>query len=170
MDQNELVEQSVVQRYLHELVGTEGMQLALNPPEGEVTDEEIAEDMNLDVNVVRRTLIILNENNLADYRRVRDQDSGWLTYYWAFQYQNIPDQLEEHMEHLVDLLKEREDYERQNEFYRCTVCGERQSFNEAMELQFTCPRCSSDLEVEEYGILDLIEKRRKEIEEELQMD
>lgn len=168
MDQKEMVENPVVQRYLHELVGTEGMQVALSPSEGEVTDEEIADRIGIDVNVVRRALIILNEHKLADYRRIRDQESGWLTYYWTFQYENIPEQLEQHMERLLEMLREREDYETGNEFYRCSVCGERQQFNDAMDLQFTCPRCSSDLEVEDSTVLeDLIEERRKELEEEL---
>lgn len=168
MDQKEIVEKPVVQRYLHELVGTEGMQVALSPSEGEVTDEEIADRIGIDVNVVRRTLIILDEYGLADYRRIRDQDSGWLTYYWTFHYEKIPRQLEKHMETLLEMLREREQYENESEFYRCSVCGERQHFSDAMDLQFTCPHCSSDLEVEESTFIqDLIEKRREEIEQEL---
>ena len=168
MDQKKIVEKPVVQRYLYELVGTEGIQVALAPAEGEVTDEEIADRIGIDVNVVRRALIILNEYGLADYRRVRDQESGWLTYYWTFHYENIPDKLEEHMEDLLEMLREREHYENQNEFYRCSVCRERQHFADAVDLQFTCPHCSSDLEVEESTLIsDLIEKRRKEVEKEL---
>jgi len=168
MNQREVLNSPIVQRYLHELVGTEGMQVALSPPEGEVTDEEIAEDLDLEVNTVRRALIILNENKLTDYRRVRDQESGWLTYYWIFEYENIPQQLEEHMEELYRMLEKREEYEENNDFYRCSVCRDRYDFSDAYELQFTCARCSSDLNSEESGIiLDYIKKRRSEIEEEL---
>lgn len=168
MDQKEVLDNPVIQRYLHELVGTEGMQVALSPPQGEVTDEEIAENLDLEVNTVRRTLIILNENNLADYRRVRDQDSGWLTYYWTFTYENIPDQLEEHMERLLEMLEEREEYERKNDFYRCKTCRNRYDFSDAYDLQFTCARCSSDLESEDSDlILDYIKKRKESIKEEL---
>lgn len=168
MDRQDVLENPVVQRYLHELVGTEGMQVALTPAKGEVTDEEIAEDLDLEVNTVRRALIILNENNLTDYRRVRDQDSGWLTYYWIFTYENIPKQLEEHMEELYRMLEERQEYEQNNDFYRCSVCRNRYDFSDAYELQFTCARCSSDLNSEDSDtIINYIRKRKDEIEEEL---
>lgn len=169
MDQKQIIDDPVSQRYLHELVGTEGMQVALSPFDGEITDEEIAEQLDIDVKVVRRTLIILNENNLADYRRVRDESSGWLTYYWSFEYQNIPNQLEESMETLLELLREREEYENTNQFYRCEVCRNRESFEDATEFQFTCPQCGSDLQAEDSTILyDLIKKRRQDLEQELQ--
>lgn len=168
MDQEELLENPVIQRYLHELVGTEGMQVALSPVRGEVTDEEIADDLDLEVNTVRRALIILNENGLADYRRVRDQESGWLTYYWVFTYENIPKQLEEHMEELHSMLEERKEYEEKNDFYRCSVCRDRYDFTDAYELQFMCARCSSDLESEDSDrILKYIKKRKEEIEDQL---
>lgn len=169
MEQNEILDSPIIQRYLHEIVGTEGMQVALSPHEGEVTDEEIAEDLDMEVNTVRRVLIILNEHKLADYRRVRDQESGWLTYYWTYHYERIPDQLEEYMETLLEMLRKREDYEQQNQFYRCEICQSRHSFDQSVELQFMCPNCSSDLEAEESNMIpDLIKRRRKEIESELQ--
>ena len=95
MNQQEVLNSPIVQRYLHELVGTEGMQVALSPPEGEVTDEEIAEDLDLEVNTVRRALIILNENKLTDYRRVRDQESGIILDYIKKRRSEIEEELVE---------------------------------------------------------------------------
>lgn len=171
MKQEDIIDNPVVQRYLHELVGTEGMQVALSPSEGEVTDEEIAEDIGVDVNAVRRVLIILSENNLADYRRVRDEDSGWLTYYWTYQYQRIPSQLEDYMVRLYEELKKREEYEMNNQFYVCPMCRRQYSFEDSVELQFNCPQCRSSLEsVDSERILKLLKRRKKKLKRELQID
>jgi len=93
----------------------------------------------LELNDVRRALFILYENDLATYRRVRDEDSGWLTYLWTFHYDNIPENLEEEMYRLLDALEEREEYERTHEFYLCEVCSIRFEFGEAMDFGFECP-------------------------------
>ncbi|MFB6172187.1 MAG: transcription factor E [Haloarculaceae archaeon] len=141
----ELLEDPVIQKYLHELVGPTGMPVAAAPPDGEVTDEELAEELGMELNDVRRALFILYENDLATYRRLRDEDSGWLTYLWTFEYDNIPERLEEEMHQLLEALEERREYERNNEFYLCQNCSIRFEFGEAMDFGFECPNCGSDL-------------------------
>lgn len=142
----ELLEDPVIQKYLHELVGPKGMPVAAAPPDGEVTDEELAQQLDMELNDVRRALFILYENDLASYRRLRDEDSGWLTYLWTFEYENIPQNLEEEMYRLEDALTKRRDYERENEFYLCEICSIRFEFSEAMEFGFECPECGSPLD------------------------
>jgi len=142
----ELLNDPVIQKYLHELVGPTGMPVAAAPPDGEVTDEELAEELGLELNDVRRALFILYENDLASYRRLRDEDSGWLTYLWTFHYDNIPEKLEEEMHTLLDALEERRQYEADNEFYLCPEESLRFEFGEAMEYGFECPNCGTGLE------------------------
>ena len=142
----ELLEDPVVQTYLHELVGPRGMPVAAAPPDGEVTDEELAEDLDLELNDVRRALFILYENDLANYRRLRDEDSGWLTYLWTLEYDSIPENLRDEMERLLDALEERREYERNHEFFLCEVDSIRFEFEEAMEFGFECPQCGSELD------------------------
>ena len=145
----DLLEDPVIQKYLHELVGPTGMPVAAAPPDGEVTDEELAQDLNLELNDVRRALFILYENDLATYRRLRDEDSGWLTYLWTFEYDQIPENLEEEMHRLIEALLEREEYERLHEFYLCEICSIRFEFGEAMDFDFECPECGSPLDAME---------------------
>lgn len=142
----DLLEDPVVQKYLHELVGPTGMPVAAAPPDGEVTDEELAERLGLELNDVRRALFILYENDLASYRRLRDEDSGWLTYLWTFEYEHIPENLKEEMERLLEALEERREYERTHQFYLCGVCSIRFEFEQAMEQGFECPECGSPLD------------------------
>jgi transcription initiation factor TFIIE subunit alpha len=166
----DLLEDPVIQKYLHELVGPTGMPVAAAPPDGEVTDEELAEELGMELNDVRRALFILYENDLASYRRLRDEDSGWLTYLWTFEYENIPERLEEEMHRLLEALEEREDYERDNEFYLCEQDSIRFEFGEAMEFGFQCPNCGGELtSMSNDQLVDAMERRIAELREELHL-
>jgi transcription initiation factor TFIIE subunit alpha len=168
-DFEELLSDDVVQAYLAEVVGAEGMPVAMNPVEEEIVDEDLAEELDLDPKIVRRTLFILYENDLASYRRDRDEESGWYTYLWSFEYGNIPGKLNDEMRKLRDGLDERIEYERQNEFYICDIDGIRFEFEEAMDLSFNCPECGSPLEpMENDELVEAMEERHEELEEELE--
>ena len=168
---DDLLEDPVIQKYLHELVGPKGMPVAAAPPDGEVTDEELAEELDLELNDVRRALFILYENDLATYRRLRDEDSGWLTYLWTFEYDNIPENLEEEMYRLLDALVDRREYERTHEFYLCEVCSLRFEFGEAMDFGFECPECGSPLEsMENTHLVDAMDERIEDLRDELNVD
>jgi transcription initiation factor TFIIE subunit alpha len=167
----ELLSDPVIQKYLHELVGPTGMPVAAAPPDGEVTDEELAEELGLELNDVRRALFILYENDLASYRRVRDEDSGWLTYLWTFEYENIPENLEEEMCRLLDALEERLEYERTHEFYLSEPAGIRFEFSEAMEFDFQCPETGAPLEpMENDDLVRATERRIEGLRDELNVE
>ncbi|QSG03256.1 transcription factor [Natranaeroarchaeum sulfidigenes] len=167
----ELLEDPVIQKYLHELVGPKGMPVAAAPPDGEVTDEELAEELDMELNDVRRALFILYENDLATYRRLRDEDSGWLTYLWTFEYDKIPENLEEEMHRLYEALDERREYERNHEFYLCEVCSIRFEFGEAMDFGFECPECGSPVEaMENTHLVDAMDRRLENLRDELNLD
>jgi transcription initiation factor TFIIE subunit alpha len=167
----DLLEDPVIQKYLHELVGPRGMPVAAAPPDGEVTDEELAEELGMELNDVRRALFILYENDLASYRRLRDEDSGWLTYLWTFEYGNIPEKLEEEMHRLLETLEERHEYEMENEFYLCENCGIRFEFGEAMEFGFQCPECGTSVDaMENTRLVDAMESRLERLRNELNVE
>ena len=167
----DLLNDPVIQKYLHELVGPTGMPVAAAPPDGEVTDEELAEELDMELNDVRRALFILYENDLASYRRLRDEDSGWLTYLWTFEYEKIPEQLEEEMHRLLAGIEDRRDYEHTHEFYLCENCGIRFEFGEAMEFGFECPQCGAQLEtMDNQRLVDAMDDRIAELREELHVD
>jgi transcription initiation factor TFIIE subunit alpha len=164
----ELLNDPVIQKYLHELVGPTGMPVAAAPPDGEVTDEELAEELALELNDVRRALFILYENDLASYRRLRDEDSGWLTYLWTFEYDNIPEKLEEEMHRLLDALEERRGYELDNEFYLCEQDSLRFEFGEAMDFGFECPNCGTQLvSMDNARLIESMDERIEELREAL---
>jgi transcription initiation factor TFIIE subunit alpha len=146
------------------------MPVAAAPPDGEVTDEELAEDLDLELNDVRRALFILYENDLATYRRLRDEDSGWLTYLWTFEYEQIPEQLEEEMHKLLEALEERREYERDNEFYLCENEGVRYEFSEAMDFGFECPDGSEMEPMDNGHLVEAMDRRITELRSELNVE
>jgi Transcription factor IIE (TFIIE), alpha subunit len=164
----DLLEDPVIQKYLHELVGPKGMPVAAAPPDGEVTDEELSEELGLELNDVRRALFILYENDLASYRRLRDEESGWLTYLWTFEYGTIPEQLETELYRLLTALEDRREYEREHEFYLCEQCGIRYEFDEAMDYGFECVECGSRLEpLENTRLIEAMDERIETLRSEL---
>jgi transcription initiation factor TFIIE subunit alpha len=168
MNRTEILSMPVVQKYLHYVVGEENFEVAMNPVDGEMIDERIAEKIDMEVNSVRQTLIALSEEDLATYRRVRDNESGWLTYYWRYRYDRIPERLVEYMSKLQTFLEERRQYEKQNQFFLCRSCGNRYEFEAATELEFKCPNCIGRLESANPDIvIRCINNRIDEIEKQL---
>jgi len=135
----------VIRGYLMSLVGEEGLKMIENMPEGEVTDEEIAEKSGVLLNTVRRTLFILYENKFAIVARERDSNSGWLTYLWHLNFLDIEHQLMREKKKLMRNLKTRLDFEEGNVFYVCPQGCVRLLFDEATETEFLCPMCGEDL-------------------------
>jgi len=156
----------VIKGYLINLVGEEGYKVVLNMPEGEVTDEKIAQATGVLLNIVRRTLFILYENRLAGYRRERDTDSGWLTYLWKLDLSNLNRQLELEAKKLLKNLKTKLEYEEDKVFYICEKQDGRFLFEIAAEMEFKCPFCGGELVFEENEpVIDALKQRIIKLED-----
>jgi len=156
----------VIKGYLINLVGEEGLKVVQNMPEGEVTDEKIAQATGVLLNIVRRTLFILYENRLAGYRRERDTDSGWLTYLWKLDLSNINRQLELEAKKLLKNLKTKLGFEEDKVFYICEKQDGRFLFETAAEMEFKCPLCGGELLYQENeSIIQGLKQRIVQLEE-----
>ncbi|CAG1005309.1 hypothetical protein METP3_03705 [Methanosarcinales archaeon] len=156
----------VIKGYLINLVGEEGYKVVANMPEGEVTDEKIAQATGVLLNIVRRTLFILYENRLAGYRRERDTDSGWLTYLWKLDLSNLNRQLELEAKKLLKNLKTKLEYEEDKVFYICEKQDGRFLFEIAAEMEFKCPFCGGELVFEENEpVIDALKQRIIKLED-----
>ncbi len=159
----EILEQPAVAAYLHRLIGDEGLLLIERfPEEGEFSDEDLAEQTQINLNSVRHTLYTLYERRLAEYRRIKNNETGWLTYLWRLRLDNIPVALAEEMETILEKLRSRERFEEENDFYRCGQCGLLLTFNQAMDSDFACPDCGSPMSHFDNEILLLALRRRRE--------
>ncbi len=159
----EILEQPAVAAYLLRLIKQEGLLLIERfPAEGEFSDEELAEATKINLNSVRHTLYTLYERRLAEYRRIKNNETGWLTYLWRLRLDNIPVALAEEMETILEKLRTRERFEEENDFYRCGQCGLLLTFNQAMDFDFCCPECASAMAHFDNEILFLALRRRRE--------
>ena len=150
-----------VRAYLFRLVGEEGLELIDKfPVEGEYSDEDLAESTGINLNSVRHTLYTLYGKRLAEYRRIKNSETGWLTYLWVLKFENLDATLSEEMDDILDILKAREDYEILNDFYICGTCGLRYTFDEAMARDFICINCDEKMDHFDNDLLAEALKRR----------
>ncbi|MBN2733595.1 MAG: transcription factor [Methanomicrobiaceae archaeon] len=145
--QEELLENVAVRAYLLRMIGEEGMELLEKfPPEGEYSDEDLAEITQINLNTVRHTLYTLYGKRLAKYRRIKNSETGWLTYLWTLQLDNTDSCLYEDIDAVLEILEVRERYETMNDFYMCSQCGLRYTFDEALSRDFVCQNCDEKME------------------------
>jgi transcription initiation factor TFIIE subunit alpha len=155
----------VTRGYLIRLVGEDGLAMIEKMPEGEVTDEQIAQATGILLNIVRRTLFILNENKLAICRRERDASSGWLTYLWTLDMSDVEKQLMKEKKRLIKNLKIRKDFEESNVFYICPEGCVRMDFKQASDSAFMCPDCGEDMvHQDNLPFIHIIQERIKNLE------
>lgn len=113
--------------------------------EAERSDEEIAEITGINLNSVRHTLYNLYEHRLAEYRRIKNNETGWLTYLWLMRMDHMNMVLRNEMEVAAGKLAGRLRYDEANDFYQCKNCGITTTFNNAMMTNFACPQCETML-------------------------
>ncbi len=135
----------------------------------EATDEELAEKTGIRVNTVRRILYALNDQGLADFKRIRDKETGWYYYYWHLETKKLPEIIRARKMAELKRLKEILEEETSEIYYWCGTEGHpRLTFDEAMEYEFQCPICGKMLmQYDNSKIVEELKKRIQELEEEL---
>ena len=112
----------------------------------EITDIEIADKIQIRLNLVRKALYRFYDHSIVALRRSRDKETGWFIFNWRLQ----PDQLEgfilNQKRRVLEKLETRLEYEKSHEFYACQTPGcKRFPFEEALELLFKCPACNKPM-------------------------
>jgi len=132
--------------YIHRLIGDEGLDLLEKfPKDGEHSDEDLAASTGINLNSVRHTLYTLYEKRLAEYHRIKNNETGWLTYLWQLRIDRVPDAIREDMETVLDKLERRARFEEENDFFICKNCHDLFTFNLAVGGDFKCPNCEEPL-------------------------
>jgi len=153
----------IVKEYFRKMVGEEGLKIMENIPEGEITDETIAKLSDTKLTAVRKVLYVLYDGRIAEYRTERDDNTGWITYWWRFDHSNIKKMMNGEADVTLGGLRQKLEYERNGEFYRC-LC-QRILFEEAAEKEFWCEECESKFEYfDNRTLITELEKQIKELE------
>ena len=114
---------------------------------GELTDELIAEELDIKLNQVRKALYKLHDLELATFRRIRDKSTGWFIFYWKLHPEKISDLVMTKQHNVLDKIGTRLEYEQGNMFFSCgTSECKRVTFQDAMEQDFICLNCEERLE------------------------
>lgn len=164
---------NALMRFVENYVGTDGAKVfrALFESNKELSYNDIITKTGLDEQTVRRVLYELNELGLVIYRRVQSAEDGRFTYYWTVNSYGINQALLNRKRLVFEKLKIRLNHEERTTFFLCINDGIRLSFDEALELDFRCPKCSSILVQEDRNpyaevLREVINKLAKEIEDE----
>jgi transcription initiation factor TFIIE subunit alpha len=128
---------------------------------GKNTDEEIAEDTEIRLNIVRRILYKLYDAGVASYKRSKDPETQWYTYSWTFEGDKIAEIMVKKYEEFSQEIHQSLEYEQENMFFVCPN-GCRYNFDEASEQNFTCPECDCSMEFQDNAsiIMELREMKK----------
>ena len=142
----EVLNEPALRAYVHRLVGDEGLNLLVKfPKEGEHSDEDLAASTGINLNSVRHSLYTLYEKRLAEYHRIKNNETGWLTYLWQLRIDHIFDAVRDDLGVVLSKLERREKYEEENDFFICKDCQVLFTFPLAMDNDFKCPNCEKAL-------------------------
>lgn len=156
-----LLEDKDIKNFLEESVGEEGIKIIQKLGKKEHTDEQLAEHLDIRVNVVRRILYKLYEYRLASYTRTRDKEIGWYTYTWRLDLSRVSEVVKNRKEKVLDDLTRKLEYEKDNIFFECKNDRLRIPYGIATERNFRCPQCEGELMQKDNG--DTVKALEKEI-------
>ena len=115
---------------------------------GTDTDEEIAQETGIKLNVVRKILYNLYDLKIANYKRSKDPETQWFTYSWKFEKEELIKQVKEECANDLDALNKELDKEENNMFFICPHGHVRCTFDEASDEEFLC-ECGEELEFQD---------------------
>ena len=129
---------------------------------GKTTDEEIAEETEIRLNIVRRILYKLYDAGVASYKRSKDPETQWYTYSWTFEEEKIAEIISLKFEKFSEEIHQSLEYEEDNMFFVCPN-GCRYNFEEAYERNFICADCNMKMEFQDNSsiIMELKELKEK---------
>lgn len=168
MEVEDAIKNRTVRKFIKELSGEEGIEVVEAMRDSEMTDEELTEDVEFDLNTTRKALYDLYEARLAEYDRSRNEETGWITYTWRLRLGNLEDAVRNQKEELLENLEQRLRFEQENVFYGCPDGHNKYLFDDAMDLNFQCPECGEQLlHIENDEFLDQLEEKIEGLRKEL---
>lgn len=111
---------------------------------GEITDQAIAEKMMIRANTIRRILNEMHTKGIITYRKEKER-SGWYNYIWRINYDKIEEFINMEKDNYIQYLEDRLKFEQENHFFRCSDGCVKLEYANALEADFKCPLCNSQL-------------------------
>jgi len=110
-----------------------------------VSEFDLAEELNLNINAVRNILYSLHEHNLVYSIRKKDKEKGWYIYYWTFNMKYAKEVLLKRKREYLEKINKQISDENTKTFYKCPDNHVKVSVEEAMDYGFRCKDCEKVL-------------------------
>lgn len=135
-----------------------------------ISEFEIAENLELEVNRIRNMLYRMFGHNIVTYHRKKDRIKGWYISYWTMNPARIKQLITEVKVKKVEMLKEKLAKEASNQslFFLCPSLCIRADFDQATAFGFKCPECGNLMSQQDNSkTIENIKKRIQELEAEI---
>lgn len=168
-DGSAILESPTVRQFFEEILGEEGLKIINTLIGREATDEEIAEELGLKINIVRKILYKLYDYRLASYVRTKDKDIGWYIYTWKLDLPRVMDVIVERKRKVLEDLSNKLEYELNTVFFECTNDHFRIPYDIASERDFRCPQCEGSLQyTDNQKVVEALETEIRRLQDELE--
>ncbi len=141
---SERLTQEKVNNLLIETVGEDSIEVVnFLKKNKNISEFKIAEQLKIEIHIVRNILYRLHDKHLATYKRKKDKKKGWYISYWNFNPPRVKELIEQVKAEKLDRFKSRLDKElaHQGNFFMCANRCVRMDFDNAVESEFKCPEC-----------------------------
>ncbi|NHW89260.1 MAG: transcription factor E [Archaeoglobales archaeon] len=128
----------------------------------EFTDDQLALELGIEISEIRKALFAMYEIGLAEYRRKKDDETGWMEYYWKINYDKARIVLKRELEKTKRNLERKLENETKMIYYICPNMCVKLSYDDAIANNFSCPKCGSMLQYLDRS--EAVEKIKEEIE------
>jgi len=144
-DWNPTLKDPIIQEYIRERVGEEGLSVAqLIEQKQPIQGVEILETIQDKPSNVRKTLYKLEDARVAEYQKDTDK-TGWETFLWRLTLNEVKHQINKERKRMLSGIEEQLRLERENSFYICPENHERTVFDKALKMEFKCPECGKPM-------------------------
>jgi transcription initiation factor TFIIE subunit alpha len=125
----------------------------------DVSEFEIADSINSDINRARNILYRLYNNNIVSFMKKKDRIKGWYVYFWTLNKKRFGDLANELEQKKIEILQRQIDREKDGVFYKCDNNCIRLNFETAFDFNFRCPECNEILDSEDNSTkINLLER------------
>jgi transcription initiation factor TFIIE subunit alpha len=125
----------------------------------DVSEFEIADSINSDINRARNILYRLYNNNIVSFMKKKDRIKGWYVYFWTLNKKRFGDLANDLEQKKIEILQRQINREKDGVFYKCENNCIRLNFETAFDFNFRCPECNEILDSEDNSTkINLLER------------
>lgn len=132
----------------------------------DISDFEIADNTEMDMQTVRNLLYRLNGHNIVTYIRKKDKKKGWYISFFTLNRDGTKYLAKKLKKQKINKLKQRLKHEQSSDvFFMCGNLCVRMNFDDSVDFNFRCPECGELLKQQDNKkTINHLKKRIKELE------